>query len=106
MMLPYSLVIFANFSIYHPLSILWTSLFTLFYPLEILLHTLGYGDLLDVPLRELMHLGEGSVSIEMSSYFLVPQVLLSLLALYKKEFLALLVTYTLSIFIYAIYNVA
>ncbi|WP_226960546.1 ComEC/Rec2 family competence protein [Sulfurimonas paralvinellae] len=38
MMLPYSLAIFGNFSLLHPLSILWTSLFTLFYPLAIFLH--------------------------------------------------------------------
>lgn len=105
MMLPYSLVIFGNFSIYHPLSILWTSLFTLFYPIAIFLHTFGYGDLLDFSLRWLMHLEGKSVILEINPYYLGGEVLLSLLALYRKEFLLLLVSYSLSVFIYAIYNV-
>ncbi len=104
MMLPYSLVIFANFSIYHPLSILWTSLFTLYYPLAILLHILGHGDLLDFLLRNLMQLGEESILIEISYYFLVVQILLSLLTLYRKKILLLLVTYTLSLFFYVLYE--
>ena len=106
MMLPYSLVIFGNFSVYHPLSIVWTSLFTLFYPLAMLLHIIGYGDLLDFSLQWLMQLGEGSIVLKLSAYFLLAQVLLSLLALYKKIFLPLLMSFTLSVFIYAIYNVA
>ena len=106
MMLPFSLVIFGNFSIYHPLSIAWTSLFTLFYPLAMLLHIGGYGDLLDFSLRWLMQLGETSIVLKLSSYYLLTQVLLSLLALYKRKFLLLLISYAFSIFIYAIYNMA
>lgn len=106
MMLPFSLVIFGNFSIYHPLSILWTSLFTLFYPLAMLLHIVGYGDLFDFSLRWLMQLGEIGIALKISNYFLLAQVLLSLLALYKKVFLPFLVSYTLCFFIYAIYNMA
>ena len=105
MMFPYSLVIFGNFSIYHPLSILWTSLFTLFYPLAMFLHILGYGDFLDFALEWLMHLEPKSVLIQLSPLWLFIEVLLSLLALYKRVFIYLLLSYVVSFFIYAIYNV-
>jgi len=56
-MLPISLAIFQNFSYLHPLSILWSSLFTIFYPLSIFLHIIGTADLLDFLLKELIDLG-------------------------------------------------
>lgn len=105
MMLPFSLTIFGNFSTYHPLSILWTSLFTLFYPLAIFLHIIGFGDALDTPLHWLMSIDTKAIVLELDYKIVVLQVFLSLLALYKKESLYLLITLCLSIFIYAIYNV-
>lgn len=105
LMLPYSLAIFTNFSLLHPLSILWTSLFSLFYPLVMFLHIFGFGNLLDGVLLWLINLDTNSVSIELDVKFLYAQILLSLLSIYKKNFLLGLVVYTLSIFIYAIYCV-
>jgi competence protein ComEC len=105
MMLPYSLVIFGNFSLYHPLSILWTSLFTLFYPLSILLHLLGIGSLFDQPLQMLLNVDPHAVHLKISSFWLLLEIGLSLLAVFKREALYLLLGYVLSVFIYAVYHV-
>ena len=106
LMLPFSLIIFGNFTLVHPLSIIWTSLFTLFYPLAIFLHLLNFGDLLDPLLSSFMRLSTESIKIELDMKLLAVQVLLSFLSIYKKKFLILLLLYSLSFFIYAIYYVA
>lgn len=105
MMLPYSLTIFGNFSIYHPLSIVWTSLFTLFYPLSIALHLINHGNLFDPGLQLLMHTTLDAKKITLHYLFLFLEVVLSLLSIKKKFFLYILLLYCFSIFIYAIYNV-
>lgn len=102
LMLPFSLIIFGNFSVYHPISIIWTSLFTLFYPLAIVLHILNYGDSLDFILNALMSLKIDSMKIELDMKFLVFQLILSFLSVYKKEFIYLLFLYVFVIFIYAL----
>jgi len=106
LMLPFSLVIFGNFSIYHPLSIIWTSLFTIFYPLSIALHVAGFGDLFDGILRSFISLGEESLHVELSYVVLILHVGLSLLSIFYKKVIWLLLAYSLFIFIYAIYNMA
>jgi len=105
MMLPYSLHIFGNFSLYHTLSILWSSFFTLFYPLSIFLHLIGFGNLLDDTLQFLIHLDAHAAKVHLSIWYLVVEIFLSLVAIFKKEALYLLLFYTLCIFIYSIYNV-
>ncbi len=105
LMLPYSLALFGNFSIYHPLSILWTSLFTLFYPLGIFLHLLGFGYLFDDALLALIDLGEDAKVIHFDKIILAVAILLSLGAVYKRSFLYLLLLFSFSSFIYAIYYV-
>ena len=105
LMLPYSIVIFGAFSIYHPLSIIWTSLFTLFYPLSIFLHLIGFGYLLDSLLESFIALGDFTTHIELSFNYLILQILLSLLSVYKKNFLWLLMLYNIMFLIYAIYQV-
>ncbi|SFV53776.1 Competence protein [hydrothermal vent metagenome] len=106
MMLPYSLAIFGNFSLYHPLSILLTSLFMLFYPLSIFLHVVGFGGLFDAPLLTLMDFNPHAATVALPMGFLYIEILLSFLAIFKKQALLLLIFYTLSIFIYAIYYIA
>jgi len=106
MMLPYSLAIFGNFSLYHPLSILLTSLFMLFYPLSIFLHAVGFGGLFDAPLLALMNFNPNAATVTLPMGFLYIEILLSFLAIFKKQALLLLLFYTLSIFIYAIYYIA
>ena len=105
LMLPYSIVIFGNFSIYHPLSIIWTSLFTLFYPLSIFLHLIYQGDFLDRVLQALLRLNTGEIKISLDWIWLVIHVALSLISIYKKSFIYLLLSFSISIFIYSIYNV-
>jgi competence protein ComEC len=104
-MLPYSLVIFGIFSLYHPLSILLTSLFTLFYPLSLVLHLFSLGALLDPVLEWLIYIQIDTLQIKSSYGLLGVQVLLSLAALYKKSFMIVLLLFDLAFFIYAIYYV-
>lgn len=106
MMLPISLSIFENFSLYHPISILWTTLFTLFYPLSILLHLIGLGDLLNNSLVWIISLGEVENKLYIPWYIGVSFVLLSLLGIFKRIFIWLILCFALIIFIYSIYNVA
>lgn len=104
-MLPYSIVIFGNFSVYHPLSIIWTGLFTLFYPIGIFLHLIGNGDVLDPMLSLLMHLETHTVKIVVDLKFLLIEIGLSLLAQYHRVFIYALLIYLGGFFIYAINNV-
>ncbi len=106
MMLPFSMALFGNFSLYHPLSILWTTLFTLFYPLAIALHVIGMGNLLDTPLQYLLYVDTHAIQHILSKAYLVIEILLSLAAVFSKKALYLLLGYTLLLFIYFIYNVA
>jgi competence protein ComEC len=105
MMLPFSLHIFGNFSLYHPLSILWTSLFTLFYPLSIVLHLFDLGGLLDPLLHKFMSMDVKDTKVFIPLAYLIVQVVLSLLAIYKKVFLYLLLSLVVFLFVSAIYQV-
>ena len=105
LMLPYSIVIFGNFSVYHPLSIIWTSLFTLFYPLSILLHIINQGDLLDSVLNFLLSLNTSDIKISLDWKWLILYINLSIASIYKKSFSYLLLSFGLSVLIYSIYNV-
>ncbi len=106
MMLPYSLGIFGNFSLYHPLSILWTSLFVIFYPLSLFLHIIGVGDLLDFMLVFLIHLESNATMIALDSYWMGIVILLSILSIYLRSALIILLFICSGIFIYSIYYVA
>jgi competence protein ComEC len=105
LMLPYSLVIFTNFSLYHPLSILWTSLFSIFYPLSILLHLVGFGNLLDSQLESLIQLGSVQKSVIIESIWLYLYILISILSIFFKKILYVLGSLSLAIFIYSIYQI-
>ena len=101
MMLPYSLFIFGNFSIYNPLSILWSVLFSIFYPLSIFLHFIGVGYLLDDILKEFLLLDNHS-KVYLKSTSIIITMSLSFLALLKRWFIYPLIVYNLSI-LYRIY---
>ncbi|MDD2906050.1 MAG: ComEC/Rec2 family competence protein [Sulfurimonas sp.] len=105
LMLPYALVIFGNFSFWHPLSILWTSLFTLFYPLSIFLHLIGFGDLLDGLLESFIAFGQNAVYIELHPLWLGAFISLSLLSIFKKIAMFTLLMSACSFFIYAVYHI-
>jgi competence protein ComEC len=106
MMLPYSLAIFGNFSLYHPLSILYSMLFTLFYPLALFLHLVGFGDLLDTPLQLLLNAAPNAVHSSLAFFYLTVEIILSLFAVFNRKALYLLFFYALLIFIHFIYQVA
>ncbi|MFK5938502.1 MAG: ComEC/Rec2 family competence protein [Sulfurimonas sp.] len=101
LMLPYSIIIFGNFSLYHPLSIIWTSLFTLFYPLSIFLHLINQGNLLDGLLQSLLGIDTKSIQITLDWKWLILDIFLSLATLFKKVFLFPLFLFSLWIFFYS-----
>ncbi|MFT7003039.1 MAG: competence protein ComEC [Sulfurimonas sp.] len=105
MMLPHSLVIFSSFSIYHPLSIIWTTLFTLFYPISIFLHIFGFGNLFDGMLESFISLAQNKVTVVLGYEWLAIHVTLSLISIYKKSFVWLLLCSSFSFLVYAIYHV-
>ena len=105
MMLPYSLTIFANFSIYHPLSILWSTLFTLFYPLSIILHLFNYGDLLDWVLLAAINFQTDSIHLHLNAEWLFLYMIISLGSMYSKKLAYVTLFVSSTIFIHAIYNV-
>lgn len=105
MMLPFSLYIFENFSIYHPFSIILTSLFSLFYPLSIFLHLIGFGNILDFSLSYLLDLEIENQVISLAWQSISVVVSLSLLSIYKKLFVYFLLIFCIFVFIDSIYNV-
>lgn len=105
LMLPYSLIIFGSFSIYHPLSILWTTLFTLFYPLSIFLHGVGFGDMFDSLLINFIELSQSKATINLSYMWLIIDIAISLLSIFYRNFVFILLMFNLSILIYAIYQI-
>jgi len=100
MMLPLSLSIFHNFSIYHPLSIVWSMLFALFYPLSIILHLVGLGDLLDFLLTDFLLLKYRLILVSLNSNFIYIYILLSFLAVFKKRFIWLLIFFNIFLFLF------
>ena len=98
MMLPYSLAIFGNFSTYHPLSILFSLLFTIFYPLSIFLHIIGVGDLLDLPISYLINFDTDPSKNILEIWWLYLVVFLSISSIFKKTALWLLLGVCISIF--------
>lgn len=105
-MLPVSLFIFQNFSIYHPFSIILAILFTPFYPLSIFLHVIGFGDFFDAFLEWLLVLGENGAKVELNLYLFLLHAALSFVAIWSRNGMWALSLFSGSIFIYAIYNVA
>ncbi len=106
LMLPYSLAIFGNFSIYHPLSIIWTSLFTLFYPLSIFVHLIGFGNLFDGVLEAFINLSQTQTSLKLDYIYLALEILLSFASIYKKSLVIPLILYSFGIFTYYFFTLA
>jgi len=102
LMLPFSLTLFSNFSIYHPLSIISTLMFSVFYPVSILLHIFGFGNLFDKLLEGFISLGDNGQTVILSYKVLITHIALSFLSVYKKIFIYLLLIFSFFIFIYAV----
>ena len=105
MMLPVSLFIFEAFSIYHPFSIILTSLFTLFYPLSIVLHIIDFGSLLDSYLLWILNVVDNQNTVRISKEVILIFAFVSFISIWKKIFIYLLLSLSLFIFIYSIYQV-
>ena len=105
LMTPISLLLFGNYSLYHPFSVFLTVLFTLFYPLALFLHLLGWGELMDGGLTYLLGLNIVGETWTFSSLWLLPYILLSLVALQQRKFLILLLAVAFGVSVTAIYQV-
>ncbi len=106
MMTPIALVLFGNYSLYHPLSIVWSILFTLFYPLALFLHLVGYGDGLDSLLYFFLVSDLNGEHFSFEVIWLIPYGLLALGALYTKKLLYLLLLVAFGVSVAAVYQVA
>jgi competence protein ComEC len=105
-MLPFSIAIFGNFSIYHPLSIITTILFTLFYPLSIVFHTVGFCDLFDKAIKYLITLKVHDTKLDIGVQILTPYIFLSFVSVFKKSFLYLTLLFAVFLLIYAMKHIA
>jgi len=105
LMTPLSLAIFGNYSLYHPLSIVWSLLFTLFYPLVLLLHMVGFGDMLDALLVLGLTIDLQGVKIKIDTVLLIPYLLLSIGAYWSRWLLGVLISISLGVTVAAIYQV-
>ncbi len=106
MMTPIALVLFGNYSLYHPLSIIWSIVFTLFYPLALFLHLAGYGDALDSLLYFFLVSDLNGEHFSFEVIWLIPYGLLALGALYTKKLLYLLLLVAFGVSVAAVYQVA
>lgn len=105
-MVPISLYIFGNFSIYHPISIILSMLFSIFYPLSMFLHIIGQGDLFDNFFIWLLELGQNGYKVELNTYIFLAHFVLSFVAIKYRYAFYMLNAFSIFIFIYAIYKVA
>ncbi len=104
MMLPVVHIVFGLFSLYQLTSPFLSILFIVFYPLELFLHIINHGDLLDGMILKLFAIKTTIIQMKTPLWFLVLFVLSSLLSIYKKLFLYILILLDLSFFAYLLYS--
>ncbi|MDQ7085134.1 MAG: ComEC/Rec2 family competence protein [Sulfurovum sp.] len=90
LMLPVVHGIFEVTSLYQLLSPFLSLAFIVFYPLVMLLHLVGYGDMLDTLLLGLFALPQESYEVGFPLWMLVPYIMLSLGAIFSKKLWVLL----------------
>jgi len=101
-MLPTSLFIFENFSIYNPISIFITMGFSIFYPLSLALHLLGFGNILDDFILYILSFDINTIKIKIPLLIEIAFLIFSILAARIKLFFYLLCGFSVIIFLYAI----
>ena len=106
MMLPTALWLFGDFSLWHPLSILWSMLFILFYPVVLLSHLAATGNLLDGSLEWLLALGEGGSIVSVPGWAVLIQLGAALAAAVRPLFLWIAFGGAFAVFVGAVYQVA
>ncbi len=106
MMLPISLYIFENFTIYHPFSVVASILFLPFYLIASVLHVMAQGGLFDPYLLDYLNVSTHAFSVTLPPYVIITHLMLSLLALRYRYAAAMLLPWSLFIFAGAIHHVA
>ena len=97
--------IFPTFAISQLLSPFLSMIFIVFYPLELFLHLIKEGDLLDGVVLKLLDFHAIAVSAKTPLWFLLIYIATSLLSIYKKIFLYLLISEALFFFLkFLIFN--
>ena len=106
LMTPISLVLFGNYSLYHPLSVLWSILFTLFYPLVLGLHLVGWGALFDEWIAFYLLSPVQGIVLFLPTYLLLGYILLSVVSLWHHFLRYLLLLVAFGVTVTTIYQVA
>ena len=97
--------IFPSFALSQLFSPLLSMVFVIFYPLELFLHLLKEGDLLDSIVLKLLEFHSVTISVKTPLWFLLIYTITSLLSIYKKIFLYLLILEALFFFLkFLIFN--
>lgn len=104
LMLPLVHYYFTPFSPTQLLSIPLTMVFTIFYPLSALLHILNIGSLFDSYLISLFSYPKNQIELEVSPYFLLFFVIISLISIFSKRAFMLLIITSLILFLIGIYK--
>lgn len=105
MMLPYSLALFGNFSLYHPLSVVLSILFTLFYPLSIILHLIGFADIFDHSLLMLFSLHTDPIKLHFPLALLFSFILLSLWSITNRYAFYGVTLFATSVLLYSVSHI-
>jgi competence protein ComEC len=98
-MLPVIHYIFPSFTLYQLFSPFLTMLFSIFYPLEMLLHILGEGDMLDSLILKLFSFKATIFEIKTPLWFLLLYLLSSILAIFHKSIIFVLLGLDLIFFL-------
>jgi competence protein ComEC len=99
-MLPIIHYVFPSFTIYQLFSPFLTMLFSIFYPLEMLLHILGVGDMLDSLILKLFSFKATIFEIKTPLWFLIFYLLSSILAIFHKRIMFVLLGLDLLLFLF------
>lgn len=91
--------IFSTFALSQLLSPILSMIFILFYPLELFLHIIKEGGLLDSMVLKLLDFHTIAVSVKTPLWFLLIYIVTSLLSIYKKIFLYMLIFEALLFFL-------
>jgi len=105
MMLPLSLYLFENFSLYHPFSVVASILFLPFYIITSVLHVFSHGAVFDDYLLQYLQLGSHASTLILPLYVMVIHLTLSLLALHYRYAAMALLPWSLFVFIGAVHHV-
>ncbi len=102
LMLPFSLYIFGNFSVYHIASVILSILFVLFYPLALGAHLVGLGDLFDPILRPLLEMDITIYTVHLPTFAMLIYFVLLLRGAKSKKAALFALAFSVCTFFYAL----